>query len=53
MNNKDREYLATQYAQRRIREGSTPVEAVLHAQVVYGLTGQAVRRLKKILKGAA
>ena len=28
-------------------------EAVLHAQVVYGLTGQAVRRLKKILKGAA
>lgn len=49
MNPKDREYLATSYAQRRIREGRTPAEALLQAQVVYGLTTRAVRRLKKVL----
>lgn len=50
MNPKDREYLAYAYAQRRIREGQQPVEALLHAQVVYGLTGQAVKRLRKTLQ---
>lgn len=50
MNPKDRETLAAAYAKRRIREGHPPVEAVLYAQVVYGLTGPAVKRLKKQLE---
>lgn len=50
VNPKDRELLAVQYAKRRIFEGSTVKDAVRQAQVVYGLTAAAARRLKKSLE---
>lgn len=48
---KDREKLAAWYALRKIRnEGYQPGEAVLLAQLSYGLTGAGVRRVRKTVE---
>lgn len=50
VNRKDAETLATQYAKRRIAEGSRPADAVLLAQMRYGLCTSQVTRIIASIK---